>query len=211
LIAKPRKGNGSRGIRIVVKQSQLDKIIKEEGFAIQPLIGQSADIALDASRGFPLFWGTPDSRLFAAQVIIEKSGKLGPMFGFISKMVWGKCERMDKYNETRLLDVVEKFAESAIKEGWRGAFNIQLKDDPEYGFQVIEMNGRFSGGTSARYRLGFDEVGMTITDWLGEGIMPENTSGQDSDIVTKILSDFGIKQSDMDLLSNNKVWEAKKR
>jgi len=210
LIAKPSKGNGSRGIWIVLKESQLNKIIKESGFAIQPLFGQVNDFDLDTSIGLPFFWEIPETRLFAAQVIINRNHEINSIFGFISMMVGGKCVRMDKCSNPKLIKVVRRFADAAIKEGWRGSFNIQLKEDLKHGLQVIEMNGRFSGGTSARYYLGFDEVGWTLEDWIEEGVIPEKPLPKGMNVVTKILTDFPIKKSDVYKLNKEQVWTSKK-
>lgn len=206
LIAKPKKGNGSRGIWVVLNKMQLDKIAQEPDFAIQPLFAQSANLKLDTSFGLPLFWEIPETRLFASQVLIRRNGEIDSIFGFISKMVNGKCERMDRCENTELLSIVKKFAEAAVAEGWRGPFNVQLKEDPSHGFQVIEMNGRFSGGTSGRYHFGFDEVGMVLEDWIGEGVIPKKMLPQGVNVLTKILSDFEIKQANVDKLSREKIW-----
>jgi len=208
LIAKPSKGNGSRGIWIVLNKIQLEKVIKEPDFAIQPLFGQPSDLKLDTSFGIPLFWEIPESRLFASQVVINKNGKIVSIFGFISKMVNGKCERMDRSDNPEMRKIVLRFAEAAVIEGWRGPFNVQLKEDPTHGFQVIEMNGRFSGGTSGRYYFGFDEVGMVMEDWMGKGVITKNHLPQDINVITKILADYEIKQSNVDTLLREKIWEA---
>lgn len=210
VIAKPNKGNGSRGIWVVLNKTQFDKIIQEPDFAIQPLFGQSADLSFDTRFGLPLFWEIPETRLFASQVVINKKGKIDAVFGFISKMVNGKCERMDRNENPEMLKVVRKFAEAAVLEGWRGPFNIQLKEDPRHGFQVIEMNGRFSGGTSGRYHFGFDEVGTILEDWIGEGVIPKRPLTKGVNVVTKILSDFEIAQANVDKLNSNKVWTSTK-
>lgn len=206
VIAKPNKGNGSRGIWVVLNKEQLDKIIREPDFAIQPLFGQSADLSFDSRFGLPLFWEIPETRLFASQVLINKNCEIDSIFGFISKMVNGKCERMDRCDNPEMRTVVMKFAEAAVAEGWRGPFNIQLKEDLKHGFQVIEMNGRFSGGTSGRYHFGFDEVGMVLEDWIGEGVIPKKQLPEGVNVITKILSDFEIVQSNVDALNSNKVW-----
>jgi carbamoyl-phosphate synthase large subunit len=208
LIAKPSKGNGSRGIWIVLNKTQLEKVIKEPDFAIQPLFGQSANLTLDTSFGIPLFWEIPESRLFASQVVINKNGEIDAVIGFIAKMVNGKCERMDRSENPEMRKIVMRFAEAAVVEGWRGPFNVQLKEDPIHGFQVIEMNGRFSGGTSGRYYFGFDEVGMVLEDWIGKGVIPEKQLPRDVNVVTKILTDFEIKQSNVDTLLREKIWES---
>jgi carbamoylphosphate synthase large subunit len=208
-IAKPSKGNGSRGIWVVVNENQLNEVIKQTDFSIQPYFDHPKSLELDTRFGLPFFWEIPEHKLFAAQVIINKNRQIDGIFGFISMMVGGKCERMDKHDDPELLQLVRKFAEAAIKEDWRGPFNIQLKKDPKYGFRVIEMNGRFSGGTSARYYLGFDEVAITINDWIGEEVVPTQMQ-EGVNVVTKILSDFEIVEAHIDTLEKEKVWSRKR-
>jgi len=206
VIAKPNKGNGSRGVWVVLNKTQLDRIIIEPDFAIQPLFGQLDNLSFDTRFGLPLFWEIPETRLFASQVLINKNGDIDSVFCFISKMVNGKCERMDRNEDEELISVVRSFAEAAIIEGWRGPFNIQLKSDAKHGFQVIEMNGRFSGGTSGRYHFGFDEVALVLEDWIGEGVILKKQLPIGVNVVTKILSDFEITQANVDSLDSNRVW-----
>lgn len=208
LIAKPSKGNGSRGIWAVMNQSQLDNVIKEQNYAIQPLFGHHDDLKIDTSMGLPFIWEVPEKSLYAAQVLISKDGSIVASIGFVSTMVTGKCELLNRCTDPELLEIAHNFAECAIKEGWYGPFNIQLKKDPEYGFQVIEMNGRFSGGTSARYYLGFDEVGQLINMWCGGNVISDISEKEGTDMITKILSDFPIRRSDMEQLERDKVWQA---
>ncbi len=207
VIAKPSKGNGSRGIWVVTNQDQLDKVINEPNYAIQPLFGQK-DIELDTTFGIPFIWEIPEKSLHAVQVLITKEGEVGPSLGFTSEMVGGKCERMDLNEDPELLEIANKFAGYAAKEGWRGTFNIQFKKDPKYGFQAIEMNGRFSGGTSARYYLGFDEVTWVLKDWLGEDALDTNPVPEGIELVKRSLHDFGLKKSDMESLNEMKVWDS---
>ena len=211
VIAKPNKGNGSRGVWVVQNQTQLNRIILEPNFAIQPMFGHSDILTFDTRFGLPLFWEIPETSLFAGQVLINKHGEIDSVFCFISKMVSGKCERMDRNDDEELFNVVRSFAEAAVIEGWRGPFNIQLKFDIEHGFQVIEMNGRFSGGTSGRYHFGFDEVAMVLKDWIGEGAIKKKQLPVGVNVVTKILSDFEIIQTNVDSLESNRVWEVNQK
>ena len=208
LIAKPSKGNGSRGIWIITNHNQLDKIINEKNYAIQPLFGQKENIELDTSFGVPFIWEVPEKSLHAVQVLITKDGKIGPSIGFISVMVGGKCERLELCNDPEMLEIANKFAIHAVKEGWIGTFNIQFKHDKKYGFQAIEMNGRFSGGTSARYYLGFDEVGWILKEWLGEDAIDSIPAPTGIKLIKRSLHDFGLKTSDIDSFAKNKIWNA---
>lgn len=208
LIAKPSKGNGSRGIWVVVNEDQLKKVSEEHDFSIQPFFRTDPEfsVELDTSLGLPFFWEIPENRLYAAQTIISKDQKVEEIFSFVAKMVYGKCERMDVYTDSELTKIVRNFVDAAILEGWRGPFNIQLKYDYKHGFQVIEMNGRFSGGTSARRYLGFDEVGRTINDWTEDDVIPNVNPRKDKKVVTKILADYEINLTDVDNLKRDKVW-----
>ena len=80
---------------MVVNENQLEKVSQEPDFSIQPLFGQNRDIDLDTSLGLPFFWEITENSLFAAQAIINKNQKIEEIFTFVSKMVGGKCERMD--------------------------------------------------------------------------------------------------------------------
>lgn len=211
LIAKPSKGNGSRGIWVVLENSQLKKVLSEPGFSIQPFFRnkQETTFSFDTVFGLPFFWEIEENSLFAAQVIIKKNQEIDGIFTFISKMVRGKCERMDVCENEELKKIVVRFAEAAVSEGWTGPFNIQFKKDFKHGFQAIEMNGRFSGGTSARYFLGFDEVGRIINDWVGENTIPVDSLPTGNRVVTKILKDYAINEQNVDGLLRERVWSVR--
>lgn len=208
-IAKPRKGNGSRGIWVVVEERQLERVALEPGFSIQPFFRKDRDgiEPLDTSFGLPFFWEIKEPGLFAAQAIIKKDRTIEEIFPFVSKMVGGKCERMDVFDDPEMKKIVRSFSEAAVAEGWRGPFNIQLKFDAIHGWHVIEMNGRFSGGTSARYFLGFDEVARIINDWVGEGTIPGRNVPAGNKVVTRILADYPINESNVNKLLYDKVWK----
>ena len=206
LIAKPTKGYGSRGIWIVTNQQQLDNVIQELGYVIQPLFGVDSDLTIDTRLGLPFFWEVPENNLFAAQVIIDPDGAIVDAIGFVSTMVVGKCERLSRCTDPQLIDIAQRFAKAAIVEGWCGPFNLQLKKDRKHSFQAIEMNGRFSGGTSARFHLGFDEVGLLINLWAGSNVVEDLSEKEGTDLVTKILSDFPIRTADMHRMMADKVW-----
>lgn len=207
LIAKPVKGNGSRGIWIVTNERQLGNVCKEPGFAIQPLLGEKPDLVMDTRFGLPFVWQTPENNLFATQALVDREGNIVDLIGFVSRMVAGKCEQLRRCVDPELLRIARRFTESAVKEGWCGPFNLQLKRDPMHGFQAIEMNGRFSGGTSARYYLGFDEVGRMVNLWTDSQSVTDSSSPGGTDVVMKTLTDFPIRNADMEQMRANRVWD----
>ena len=207
LIAKPAKGNGSRGIWIVTNERQLGNVSKEPGFAIQPLLGDKPDLTMDTRFGLPFVWQVAENNLYATQSLIDREGNVVDLIAFVSKMVAGKCEQLRRCIDPELLRIARRFTDSAVEEGWRGPFNLQLKRDPVHGFQAIEMNGRFSGGTSARYHLGFDEVGKMINLWTDSNAVTDDSPPEGTDVVAKTLTDFPIRNADMEQMRANSVWE----
>lgn len=68
---------------------------------------------------------------------------------------------------------------------------MQAKRDGS-GWKVIELNGRFSGGTSCRLHLGFDEVALLVNEWLGHATVPYSRVQPVSHVVRQ-LCDFPIR------------------
>lgn len=207
LIAKPSRGNGSRGIWVVTDQTQLNAVIKEPGYAIQPLFAQPKELGLDTRFGLPFFWEVPENNLYAVQVSIGKDGQLGPSSGVVAKMVGGKTERLVICDDREMMDIADGFFKAFAEEGWRGPINLQLKKDERFGYQPIEINGRFVGATSGRCLLGFDQVGRLINEWIGEEVIIELPEPEGITLVTKSLCDFALKQTDMDTLGEHNEWE----
>lgn len=172
LIAKPATGSGSEGVRVIAQREQIDGIVHEPGLLIQPFLDPPGELEPPDAAGTPLFWAVREDRLHAVQVLIAPNGDVGPSCTFKAEMVLGRCERLDLVDDPSLTAVALAFAEAASVEGWRGPFNVQAKKDRDGAWKVIELNGRFSGGTSARRHLGFDEVALVLNQWLGTTIAP---------------------------------------
>ena len=206
LIAKPRDGNGSRGIFVLLDRNHLARALARPGMAIQPYYDPPDTLAPDITGGIPFFWAVEEARLYAVQTLIDRDGRIGPACAFVSTMVAGRCERLVRRDDPALLDIARAYAKQIATIGWRGPFNLQLKrhgDD----FRAIEMNGRFSGGTSARRHLGFDEVAMTLNDWFGEGAVPPLPGGsRHVDVITRSLCDFPLPADGVRDLETHGFW-----
>jgi carbamoyl-phosphate synthase large subunit len=178
LIAKPSNGSGSVGVRILLNDAHLDAASGRPSLVIQPFLDPPAELSFSVDEGWPLFWGIVEDRIHGAQILISRDGTIGPMLGFRACMVAGRCERLMRCDDSALLDSAHAFARAASAEGWRGPFNVQAKRDRNGDWRIIELNGRFSGGTAARRHLGLDEVALMINEWLGSEVVPLDTSPQ---------------------------------
>ncbi len=206
LIAKPRNGNGSRGIFVLLDRSHLAHALAHPGMAIQPYYDPPDTLAPEITGGIPFFWAVEEARLHGVQTLIGRDGRVGPACAFVSTMVSGRCEQLLRSDEPAVLAIARAYAQQIAAIGWRGPFNLQLKRAGD-GFRAIEMNGRFSGGTSARLHLGFDEVGLTLNDCLGAGTVPPVHGASPSvDVVSRRFCDFPLPAVAVRELQTQGVW-----
>lgn len=196
LIAKPGAGSGSLGVRVLTGPEHLEAALRLPGYVIQPFLDAPEGLRLSLEAGLPLFWEIPETRLHGLQFVIRRDGTVGPSMGFRVTMVRGRLEDMRRCDEAGLRDAGQAFAEAAAAEGWRGPFNVQAKRARDGGWQVIELNGRFSGGTSSRRHFGFDEVAWVLNDWAGREIIPADEPRSASRVL-RYLSDFPLHEEAM--------------
>jgi hypothetical protein len=161
------------------------------GYVIQPFLDPPGAVNLDDAAGLPLFWEVPESSLYAVQYAIGRQGRILGQCAHRARMVRGRCEEIWSVDEPGLLAVAGAFAAAALAWGWRGPFNVQAKRDGD-SWKVIELNGRFSGGTSSRLHLGFDEVALLVNDWLGRPAVAANSLPRVSHVVRQ-LCDFPMR------------------
>jgi hypothetical protein len=172
LVAKPRNGNSSLGVRVLVTEAHLRAALSRRELVIQPFLDPPALPPLAHEEGLPLFWEIPETRLHGVQLLLRRNGEIGGMCAFRATMVRGRCERLERVHDPALLELAAGFGAVMAAEGWRGPLNVQAKRDREGAWRAIELNGRFSGGTSARRLVGFDEVALTLNEWAGREVAP---------------------------------------
>lgn len=173
LIAKPARGSGSLGVTVVQTPAQLEAVLATPGMVLQPFISPpDAPLELDISRGLPLFWEVPCDFEPGVMALFGPDGEIGPHLCFSARHRLGRNEELwtldDATLEAFASDVLPKFAAA----GWRGPLNLQVRRNAD-GWQIIEINARFSGGTAARLHLGLDELGWILNRYLSAEAVPE--------------------------------------
>lgn len=201
LIAKPRSGNGSRGVRIVFDDAQRASIARLPGYLLQSYLEPEAELMAwkDLTRdGTPLFHA-PMLQQIACQAVIGPDGRLRGLVCTMVELAMGRCERTYRLDDAAVSDVARRYAEAFAAEGWVGALNLQGRRDRSGVFRVYELNGRFTGATAARMHLGFDEVALLVEAFTGHRLPPQPIVDGPV-IVTKSLADFPIAISDLEAL-----------
>lgn len=182
LIAKPRTGSGSIGVRVVLHQDQLQGTLAQPGMVIQPFLDPPAQLSPDLTLGSPLFWEVECDAEYGVQALIGPGGEIGPWFCFVASHKSGRNDRLRQCDAPGLNEFASAVVPKLAAHGWRGSINLQARRSPQ-GWQLIEINPRFSGGTSGRYLLGFDEVGWVLNRWLGAGTIPAGPADVAQEVV----------------------------
>jgi hypothetical protein len=161
LIAKPRLGFGSNGVRLIVNDSQLTRALAREDVVVQEAISPSPTMSPDdLADGIPLWFAPIQPGSPLALSLLDHHGAR-----FISitqsRHVRGAAIDNVLLDAADLQDTLMRFSDVAWEQGWRGLFSIQARPNALGQHIPIELAGRFMGATSALSALGvnvFEQV-----------------------------------------------------
>ena len=208
LIAKPRAGNGSRGVRVVFDDAQRAAIARLPGYLLQSYLEPEPELLAwrDLTRdGTPLFHA-PMLQQIACQAIIGPDGRMRGLICTFVHLVMGRPERIVSLDDAEACAVARRYVDAFAAAGWIGALNMQGRRDSNGKFRVYELNGRFTGSTAARLHLGFDEVGLVVEAFSGHTLPPRPSIGRRG-IVTKSLVEFASSPADIEQLRATGRWQ----
>lgn len=216
IISKPRDGFGSLGIRILMHEDHLKSLIElgVQNLILQKLIGfnetnlsQLNQFEQNIKCGIPFFFHLPDDLQYASQVLIHEDGHFDEIFTSKSLMVLGRCEKSEPYHHPEMMRVSFEYTKAIAKEGWKGMFNLQLRE-VNGNFFGIEMNGRMSGSTSARAWCGYDELRLYIQSFyqFDIGVNPKYPSHPNG-FVYRSLTDYYISNDDCKTFNHLDYWD----
>jgi biotin carboxylase len=170
LIGKPRRGNATRGVVLLRTRAEIERAFDSASDLLaQAFLDPPPDTdALIApfAAGLPLFFSFPETRQYFLQIVVGPDGATSRPFATLSAQHCGQAVRTERCDDPELLELARAYALATAAEGWRGPLNVQVKRGAGGKPLAHELNGRFSGGTSARLLLGFDEVAEVIDRFL---------------------------------------------
>jgi carbamoyl-phosphate synthase large subunit len=159
LMAKPRHGSSSRGIRIIGNVQQISSLDASEPYILQELLhGCESTVSIYFDAEGQLHCAIPHQRL---------------------KVRGGEVEKGVTVRNPSLCDMARKLA--GALQGPRGVMCFQVMMDANETPSILEINARFGGG----YPLGH-EAGATFARWLIEhcvGLPTTANDAWDADVV----------------------------
>lgn len=208
LIAKPRRGGfGSRGVALLRNAADLNRAAAMGGYVFQPFLtppGAWADILRPLEIGVPLHFAVPVPDQYTGQAFIAPDGATVGVFCSLVAMDAGKVAVSRRIDCPSFSALTRAFAAAAAAEGHRGPLNIQCRRAENGDYIPIELNGRFSGSTSARALQGYDEVDIAVRFAAGLPLPPPQTGP--FPVVVKTPTDAVIPCADFDALSRAGYW-----
>ena len=196
-IAKPRSGSGSLGVKLLLNEAAWQRAQQLNGYVLQPLIGPVPP-EIDPADGLPLFWSAQIARQGGVQGIIDPDGNVGVAAAFETLMQFGWVRSQWLSDDSGLLAVGMAWLSAMAEAGARGPLNISCLHDGR-SWQVMELNPRFSGGTSSRTLCGFDEVGWALNRWAGRDVVPSLTNPPAGSVVSD-LAPYPLRHGDIEQL-----------
>lgn len=164
LVAKPRAGFASRGVRLLREPGDLAGL--DDTDVIQPIAlpcqgDPHRDAFLEGLRKGRL----PQLGELSVQVVIGTDGREIGRMASCNELVNGIPTRVVPVECAEIRHEIDRILPHFIGLGLRGPLNLQgrLTDD---GPKFFEMNARFTGITGLRAMMGFNEVEAVIMDAL---------------------------------------------
>ena len=175
-IAKPRCGFASMGVTRVETAAQRERALATEGLVVQEWLGPLLPAPDPEALGIPLFHSLEADKL-SVQTCVGPAGEVAPPLATRHRMRMGRSVAVERETAPELAATAEAFAGELAAMGWRGPLNLQCQRRAADGrFRVYELNGRFTGATSARLLLGFDEVGEVLRAFADISLGPSSSA-----------------------------------
>lgn len=159
VLAKPRRGHGSRGIVILNDRRDLEAFLAEHrpNYCLQRYVDGP-----ELTIGFLYDW----------------NGNLRDALALERSLEGGRTARATVVRSAEILSFIEDFG-TGIKGA--GAVNAQLRLNAELGPQIFEINARLSGSTAMRVALGFNDP-LRIVQHLAQGVPMDRATVYDATV-----------------------------
>jgi len=208
LLFKPRQGFASREIQLCWQAEALAALPVQADFLIQPFMGQSQrrqSFLAQMQQGLtPLFYSF-EAQKYSLQLLFGPESEPLARWVTLHHMQGGHSLDISVCHDPVLETLAKRCQQLFSELGWRGPLNIQCQQDDAGHYWIHELNGRFTGATSARCLLGLDEVGMTLQAFLDPDfpLLPPQTTR-----VLRQSHSVYVPQEAQHILENQGYWYA---
>lgn len=206
LVAKPRLGFGSNGVRLLQTDAHLQAALRIEGLVFQEAIDPAPVLsAADLLAGMPL-WFAPVQPGSALTLCWLDDGGSRFLAAWQSQHVRGAAIDTVLLDDPALERLAQDFGRAAWQDGWRGLLNLQARRRPTGELVPIELAGRFMGGTNALQALGVPVVATVLAHHIA-GFTADSVLAPDFGArVVKQTHTLRLRRDDEARLRAQGVW-----
>lgn len=184
LMAKPRGGSGSRGVRLITTEKDLEDL--SEDYLLQPLLRPASEDNYAGKFQDEINKGSvPQVSELSVQVIIGRDGNVLGKLATLNRLKQGVPIEIFPVDREEIWTAVDQVLGPLMARGLRGPVNIQGRITGQ-GVFFFEVNPRFTGLTGLRAQLGFNGAEACVKSWLN---LPEPGSALRMD-----SQKFGLRQ-----------------
>lgn len=206
LVAKPRDGFGSNGVRMLLDEDHLLAVLAAGGYIVQECLDPPRTLSADDLRlGMP-FWFAPVQVANPSTLCLLHDRGCEFLAAWVSEGRCGAALRTVLIDAPPLRRVAEAFAEAAWSEGWRGLLNVQTRVDPAGRYVPIELAGRFIGSAAALHALGVPVAAIVLKHFLPSFDHAAATAPLPGALAAKQVVTYGVPAGHRQSLRELGVW-----
>ncbi len=164
VIAKPRGGFASRGIKIILSEDDFREIGAD--YIVQEIAVPHEDDPQHLEYLDKLRKGiNPQIAEISIQLVARQDGSLMGRMASYNKLSNGIPIEILPYDREEIWEEIDRILPKLVQCGLAGPFNLQGRFT-EKGLKLFELNARFTGITGLRALMGFNEVEACLRHWL---------------------------------------------
>ncbi len=212
LLAKPRRGWGSRGVRVLFDRDDLEAalacgadLVVQEYLVPKTWNKVHAEITrADVEREGVL----RQEGEVNAEVFVDRDGKAIEVMVFRSSLVHGVPLLVEVLDEPKIEAAAREAAELLGRHGLIGPCLVTGRQPADGPWQYYEINARFTGTCSTRAKFGFNEVEAAWRHFIEGEERPGCLIVDKSLAACRHLTDTVVHKDDLDELRQRGKWRA---
>jgi carbamoyl-phosphate synthase large subunit len=206
LVAKPRDGFGSNGVRLLLTEEHLSAVLAAGGYVVQECLDAPRTLSQDDLRlGMPL-WFAPLQLANPSTLCLLDDRGCEFLAAWVSEVRCGAAVRTVLIDAPPLRQLAIDFAEAAWRDGWRGPLNLQTRVDSTGRYVPIELAGRLIGSVAALHALGVPVVADVLKRFLPSFDCAAATQPQPGAAAVKQVVTYGVSAEHRLALRDTGVW-----
>ena len=210
LLVKPRRGFGSRGVRVVFDRAELAATLKAEAqLVVQEYLvpgdwnlTRNAIVRADVERDGALRSGDE----IIGEVFLDRSGRtLGTLVTRVDT-AFGSPRSLEVLDDPAIEAAAREAAECLGRLGLIGPCNLAGRKLADGSWRIYEVNTRFTGSSAMRAACGFNEVEAAWRHFVEGEDQPNCLTGKSGLVALRQIAETTVRQHELDELRRTERW-----